>query len=78
MDTFNRETFETETHSEELDFIYNQDFDDIESAVFNNRDIKHDLKTYFRFARKYFSLSGIVYTVNEAILKFNPINRYTI
>ena len=56
MEIFNTETFETESHSEDLDFIYNQDFNDIESVVFHNRDIKHDLKAYFRFVRKYFSL----------------------
>ena len=56
METFNTETFETESHSEDLDFIYHQDFNDIESVVFHNRDIKHDLKAYFRFVRKYFSL----------------------
>ena len=56
MDNFKTETFETESHTEELDFIYNQDFSDIETAVFNNHDIKHNLKTYLRFARKHFSL----------------------
>ena len=52
MENLNEENFETIEHSNELDSIYNQELDDIESAVFENKDLKQEFKTYFRLLRK--------------------------
>lgn len=52
MEILNEENFETVLHSNDLDSIYNEELDDIESAVFENKDLKQDLKTYFRLFRK--------------------------
>lgn len=57
MDNFKIEKFVTESHSEELDFIFDQDSEGFDDAIFEeNRDLAYDLKTYFRLFRKKFSL----------------------
>ena len=49
--------YNTETHSDEdLDFIFNQDNDDIEDIIFEeNKDIIQEIKTYYRLFRKKFT-----------------------
>ena len=48
--------YSTETHNEDLDFIFNQESESFDDAIFENRDLVHDLKMYFRLFRKKFSL----------------------
>ena len=52
MNRFSSETFETSSHSEELDFIFDGEHNDIDEIVFNNRDFKQNIKTYIRLIRK--------------------------
>lgn len=54
MNRFSNDNFETESHSEELDFIF-QDQEDFDEAIFENRNLSRDLKTYFRLFRKKFN-----------------------
>ena len=54
MNRFSSENFETSAHNEELDFIF-QDSEDFDDAVYGNRDLAQDLKTYFRLFRKKFN-----------------------
>lgn len=58
MESFNDEIFETASHSDELDFLYEQNSDDIEKAIFDDRDFFHGLKLHLKLLRKNFS--GIV------------------
>ncbi len=45
--------YSTASHNEELDFIYNQESDDINDIIFKkNLDLSHELKMYFRLFRK--------------------------
>ena len=48
MNRFSSETFETSSHSEELDFIFDGEHNDIDEIVFNNRDFKQNIKTYIK------------------------------
>lgn len=51
--------YNTASHNEELDFIYNQDSEDFDEIIFKeNRDLAHELKLYFRLFRK--RISGII------------------
>lgn len=52
MSNFETNKYETEAHSEELDFIFNQESANIEDIQHNNADLFHLAKTYFRLARK--------------------------
>lgn len=52
MDTFEAKNFETASHSEEIDFIFNQDSEDLDDIIFENRDLVLDFKSYFRLTRK--------------------------
>lgn len=55
MNNFDTENFGTESHSEELDFIFNQDSDNLDAQITENLDIPYIAKTYFRLLRKRFS-----------------------
>lgn len=55
MKYFETEKFETSAHNEELDYIFNQDSEDFDGVFEENRDLAHDLKTYFRFLRRKYS-----------------------
>ena len=50
------DSYSTEMHSDEIDFIFDKEHEDIENIVWGNSDLKHELKAYFRFLRKKFSL----------------------
>ena len=54
MESFDSENFETASHSDELDFLYEQNSDDIEKAIFDSRDYFHDLKMHLKLLRKHF------------------------
>ena len=54
MDDFKSENFETETHSSEIDYIFDKEHENIDEIVWENKDLVQDLKTYFRFFRKKF------------------------
>lgn len=51
----NTNSYSTEMHSDEIDFIFDKEHEDINDIVWNNSDLVQDLKTYFRFLRKKFS-----------------------
>ena len=55
MDNFANENFETKSHDEDLDFIFNQEPDDFDEIIFENRDLGYNLKMYFRLLRRKFS-----------------------
>ena len=55
MDNFEQNKFETETHSNELDNIFNEEIEDINDVVWENKDLGQELKTYLRLLRKNFS-----------------------
>ena len=50
------DSYSTEMHSDEIDFIFDKEHEDIENIVWGNADLKHELKTYFRLLRKKLSL----------------------
>lgn len=52
MEDFKTEKFETEIYSEGLDCLYNEKSEDIEKVIFENRDLYHDLKLYWRYIKK--------------------------
>ena len=54
MESFESENFETSSHSAELDFLYDQDSNDIEKAIFDSRDYFHDLKVHLKLLRRHF------------------------
>lgn len=55
----NSNLYSTASHNEDLDFIFDQDTEDIDTAIFHdNRDLMHDLKMYFRLFRK--KMSSVV------------------
>lgn len=56
MENFSSEKFETTLHSEDLDCIFNQEGDDFDDVIFQNHDLLHELKSYFRLLRKKTSL----------------------
>ena len=57
MSNFETRKFETEAHSEELDYIFNQDSVDFDKIQHDNVDLIYLAKTYFRLVRKKFSLA---------------------
>lgn len=53
MENFEKNEYCTESHDEEIDFIFNQDSDDIKDLMSDqNHDLYHDFKMYFRFFKK--------------------------
>ena len=52
MSNFETRKFETEAHSEELDFMFNQDSADFDKLEQGNIDFVYAAKVYFRLARK--------------------------
>lgn len=56
MSNFENNNFGTESHSEELDFIFNQETGDFNEAVFKDSNILYELKILFRLWRKKLSL----------------------
>lgn len=71
MEKFNTKIYPNENVSEDIDTIFNQNHEDLNEAIFENRDLAYDFKLYFRLARKkltaYFnkknekSFSNIIY-----------------
>lgn len=55
MENFDLDNYKTEIHSEEIDCIYDKEIEDIDEVVWENKDFMHEVKTYFRLARKKFS-----------------------
>lgn len=49
--------YSTASHQNELDFIFNQESEDLDEVIFKEekQDLLHELKTYFRLFRKNFS-----------------------
>lgn len=56
MENFETQIYKTETHSEELDNIFNQEPEHFDEIVFKQTDYIKDLKTVFRLIRKKYSL----------------------
>ncbi len=57
MEELEKNQFSTASHGEDLDFIFNQESEDFEDVVFQeNKDLMHEIKTYFRLFRKKFSM----------------------
>ena len=57
MEELEKNPYTTASHGEDLDFMFNQDSEDIEEVLFQeNRDLMYEMKTYFRLFRKKFSL----------------------
>ncbi len=52
METFETQKFETSSHSEDLDSIFNQDSDSFDEIFDENRDLGYECKVYFRLIRK--------------------------
>lgn len=52
MENFYLDNYKTETHSEEIDTIFDKEIEDIDDVVWENKDLSHEIKSYFRFARK--------------------------
>lgn len=57
MNKFLSNNFETEIHSQELDFIYEQTPESIEETVFEDNGFIHTIKPYFRLLRKRLQLT---------------------
>jgi len=55
MEDIKSETFATEAHSNNIDFIFDKEIEDIRDSVWENNDLLHIFKTYTRLARKNFS-----------------------
>lgn len=49
-------TYDTNSHNEELDSIFDQDADDFSDAIFESEKHNFGLKAYWRFLRKRFSI----------------------
>lgn len=56
MESFNLDNYKTEAHAEEIDTIFDKEIEDIDDAVWENKDLAYELKTYFRLFRKKFTL----------------------
>ena len=52
MEVFDSENFETEVHSDEIDYIFDKKHENIDDVVWENSDLLHNFKSYYRFARK--------------------------
>ena len=52
MDKFSTKIYKDDLYSEDIDSIFNQKTEDFNDAVFENRDLAHDFKMYFRLIRK--------------------------
>lgn len=52
MEDFESENFETEVHSDEIDYIFDKKHENIDEVVWESSDFLHNLKSYYRFARK--------------------------
>ena len=55
MEDIQAERFTTETHSENIDFIFDKEIKDISTPIWENPDIRDSFKAYFRLFRKKFS-----------------------
>lgn len=56
MENFENNKFETNIHEEDLDFIFNQESEDLNEVIFENKTISYNLKMYFRLLRKKWNL----------------------
>ena len=52
MENFDLDNYKTETHTEEMDSIFDKEIEDIDDAVWENKNLSHEIKSYFRLARK--------------------------
>ena len=52
MEELEKNPYSTAAHNDELDFIFNQDCDDLNEIIFDNKSFSKTLKTYVRLARK--------------------------
>jgi hypothetical protein len=52
MESSDLDKYKTETHSEEIDCIFDKEVEDIDDVVWENKDLLHELKMYFRLIRK--------------------------
>lgn len=51
----NTDSYSTETHSDEIDYIFDKEHENIDDIVWENKDLAYMAKSYFRFLRKKFS-----------------------
>ena len=55
MEDIQAERFTTETHSENIDFIFDKEIKDISTPIWEKSDIRDSFKAYFRLFRNKFS-----------------------